>query len=123
MEKKCFKCKRNKPLRLFYKHPEMADKHLNKCKSCTKKDVSDNYQDKRDKYAEYERKRFQDTARKEWAIEYQRKRRAKYPGKYKAMSAVSNALRDGRLQKKPCELCGENSQAHHDDYRRPLNVR
>lgn len=38
--------------------------------------------------------------------------------------AVGNALRDGRLFRKPCEVCGATKvHAHHDDYAKPLEVR
>lgn len=122
--KTCFKCKARKPLSSFYKHWKMADGHLGKCKSCTKKDVSENYKNNRDHYAEYERSRFQNPERKKYALEQQRKRRLVYPGKYRAVNAVSNAIRDGRITRGPCEVCGEEkAQAHHDDYRKPLSVR
>lgn len=39
--KTCFKCHRELPITEFYRHPMMADKHLGKCKDCTRKDTED----------------------------------------------------------------------------------
>jgi hypothetical protein len=40
--KSCFKCGIEKEITEFYKHKQMSDGHLNKCKYCTKKDVFNN---------------------------------------------------------------------------------
>ncbi|KKT92760.1 MAG: hypothetical protein UW91_C0016G0024, partial [Parcubacteria group bacterium GW2011_GWF2_45_11] len=51
--------------------------------------------------------------------------RAENPEKYRAHGAVNNAIRDGKLDRQPCEVCGvgDGVHAHHDDYSRPLDVR
>lgn len=126
MVKRCFKCKITKNLELFYKHPRMADGHLNKCKECTKKDVRERWFSPkfRDRIIAYERKRNQNPERKKKRLIYQLRSRHRYPGKNRARAKVQRALKDGRLIKKPCEDCGDSkTQAHHTDYRRPLFVK
>lgn len=44
--------------------------------------------------------------------------------KTKARDLVYQAVRKGELTREPCEVCGDpKSQAHHEDYARPLEVR
>lgn len=137
--KLCFKCKEVKPLTEFYRHLQMADKHLNKCKECTRADVEKNRAAKAEYYKKYDRDRFQNNPKRRAEqleamkrnydpakqLEYKRAYRARNKDKYKAHYAVSNALQDGRLVRNPtCEKCGANSEhAHHDDYTKPLEVR
>ena len=120
MEKKCFKCEKVKPLASFYKHTAMKDGHVNKCKDCNKLDVKNNRLDNIDKYRAYDRERGN-----RQSPEYLKEYREKYPNKYKAHTMISNYIRDGKLFKMPCEVCGTgvDIHAHHDDYLKPLNVR
>jgi hypothetical protein len=132
--KKCFKCGKEKPLDAFYKHPGMADKHLNKCKECTKKDFHGNYSKNHEYYIEYDKLRNQlphrIEARKIYSLEHPDifranadKWRKKNPAKKRAQYLLNNAIRDKRISKKLCEFCGENKvQGHHYDYSKPLDV-
>jgi hypothetical protein len=125
MKKKCFKCKKTKDIELFYKHPKMGDGHLGKCKTCAKKDVNERYQspEARERIREYERLRFKDPERKKKIRLYSLKRKKLHPRKARANQLVSNYLRNGRLKRMPCIVCGnEKSQAHHKDYRKPLSI-
>lgn len=56
-EKQCFKCNTVKPLTDFYRHPDMPDGRVNKCKECNKKDVRANYSVNKEAKREYDRKR------------------------------------------------------------------
>lgn len=123
--KECFKCHEVLPLSEFYKHPMMGDGHLNKCKECTKRDVKEHRRANLARIREYDRTRFHEDPERR-AAQYASARTLKdvYPEKYRARYMVHNAVRDGRLERKPCEVCGAiNSEGHHEDYSKPLEVR
>lgn len=53
-----------------------------------------------------------------------RRYRQSHPEATRAHTRVNNAIRSGKLQKRPCEKCGcVKVHAHHDDYAQPLVVR
>lgn len=55
---------------------------------------------------------------------YGRKYGLDHPLKRKAHIMVKTALRNGFLKKYPCVVCGiQKTEAHHDDYNKPLDVR
>ena len=121
--KTCFKCLREQDLSQFYKHPRMQDGHLNKCKDCARLDASTNYKHKRQQYSEYDKMRERRPERKQQKRSALKTHRAKHPERNRARSRVASALRSGLLHRLPCKLCGsEKSQAHHEDYLKPLDV-
>jgi len=124
MEKQCKKCDLIKSLDGFYTGSY-------ECKECVKKRVRDR-----------EARLRQDP---EWVIKERKRGREKYHRLYEnidgsgtpqakkkwiernklkrmAHHMVSNAIRDGRLIKKPCEVCGKEAESHHEDYYKPLEV-
>jgi hypothetical protein len=118
--KECFKCNRVLPLSEFYTHPRMEDGHLNKCKTCTRRDVRDRRKVNRQHYLDYDRERSKDPERQA-AITASTN---KDPLKVWARKATISAITRGVLERLPCEVCGvEPADAHHEDYTQPLKVR
>jgi hypothetical protein len=121
--KPCIACGVVKPLTEYYRHPQMADGHLNKCKPCVCAAVRERCRVVAGDRREYEKARSKRPERRQAVLEYQRTQRARHPEKNRARVAVARALRDGRLVAQPCEVCGAaKAQAHHEDYTRPLDV-
>jgi hypothetical protein len=111
----CTKCKILKPFSEFN-----WDKRFNitfsRCKPCFN-EICRNYRQSKqgkaiyDKWVHGEGKKVRDSARNRWVAKNKEKCRADY--------YVSNAIRDGRLIRLPCEKCGNaESEAHHDSYKR-----
>lgn len=131
--KTCFKCGLLKPLDEFYKHPKMADGHLGKCKYCTKSDSANQHKKIMSTPSltikERERGRVKSRLQRIAGLASPQKPETgkrwgeNHPNKKKAHALVASAVRSGKLIKMPCEKCGsENTQAHHEDYDKPLCV-
>lgn len=106
----------------FYKHPAMADGHLNKCKDCTKKDVRLNVAVRFEQYSAYERNRNKTPRRIAHITKTSQRWRKDHPDRYLAHNLVNNAIRSGKLISLGCYICGKKAHAHHDDYSKPLEV-
>ncbi len=130
----CLKCRINKPISCFYANKKCGGGFTSRCRKCL------NEQNRLCRIANYEARTKQERAHqakpevKERAkllraknkskdADRLKKMRAKYPEKYKARNALNNAIRDGKIIRKPCEICGAKAQAHHDDYSKQLDVR
>lgn len=120
----CIICNEQRPLSDFYRHPDMSNGHIGKCKDCCKKQSKLRYYEKHDKIMEYEKIRRGDKKRKIKHIIYCSNFRKKFPLKRIAYYMVSNAIRGGHLKKQPCSVCGSNIniEAHHSDYSLPLSI-
>jgi hypothetical protein len=121
--KTCFKCGIEKPLSEYYKHPRMADGHLGKCMECTKADVRQNRINNPERLSVYEKRRYSRSERKAAIAATTAAWARNNPDKRKAQNAVNNAIRDGKLVRQPCEVCGAKGEGHRDDYSKPLEVR
>jgi hypothetical protein len=124
--KKCFKCEAVKPLSDFYKHPEMLDGHVNKCKECNKLDVRENRNKNIEYYREYDKTRLSKPNRIDSIQKHQKKYKQKYPYKKIATSAIAYLIKTKKIIKPAsCEICNETGRihGHHDDYSKPYEVR
>jgi len=83
-----------------------------------------NYRDKnREKFRTYNR-----IYNKQWRKDndyfYDKKYAEENPEKIKAKNQLNWAVKSGKVEKEPCEICGDSkSQGHHDDYNKPSEVR
>ncbi len=119
--KKCSRCGEEKDFSGFQKRKASKDGYTASCKKCLK---------------EYDDSRLRDPKRMQARREYQKTEKGKLAHsmackKWLEKNEVKrgvhiltgNAIRDGRLIKKPCEVCGEKKvNAHHCDYAKPFEI-
>lgn len=106
-----------------------------RCKECIKASVRENRLAKAEYYKEFDRKRanlphrvlartvYRQTdayrishavAAKRWGVANAIRKNAQI--------IAGNAIRDGKLKRMPCFVCGADADAHHPDYSAPLAV-
>jgi len=118
----CRVCGNHKSFVDFYNRQVRSDLSAGECKSCTKTRVK-NRSRTNPSVQEYDRERAKTPSRRAKTKEITRKWREDNPMGYLAHTAVSTAIRAGRLQKMPCVFCSEKIvHAHHKDYSKPLDV-
>lgn len=103
--KRCFRCGADKARAEFYRHPQMGDGLLGKCKACTRADVR---KGRGDQTRAYDRRRYQERTHE-----------------HKARIAVQVAIANGTLiRPEGCWACGcpGTTEAHHADYYNQLGV-
>ena len=137
--KRCKACGFVLPLTDFFRHPNTSDGHFGKCKAC-KNAYQKEWREKNADYVhETDRIRRRTEEHREYSRQYEarmcvsnpsfraarsRKQRARDADKNRVRNLTSRAIARGILTRQPCERCGhEKTQAHHDDYSRPLDVR
>jgi hypothetical protein len=139
-EKTCRRCGVLKPLVEFHKHAGFKDGRRAVCRSCLAVYYKAYYWANREAMLQkthmwqLQNKERCARNRKNWYWRSQENRdrmfakthawRTRNPLKAAAHTAVRYAVLGGLLKRLCCEICGaENSQAHHSDYAKPLDVR
>jgi hypothetical protein len=113
----------------------MADGYMGKCKVCHKANIKDARERNAEHYKEFDRKRANLPHRIKARAEYAqtkagkdahqrsvKKWQIKHPNRRAASHILNNAVRDGKIVRLPCFICGAKAHAHHPDYDRPLDV-
>lgn len=118
--KKCSNCGAEKPLEQFQVRNASKDGFTASCKLCLKE--RDRIRDQKP-----ERKAMKDRYVKGIGRQAAERSKKKYIEKNTKKRSVhiktGNAIRDGKLIKQPCSVCGNlDVQAHHCDYDKPLEV-
>mgnify|MGYP001608542312 CR=1 FL=1 len=119
--KRCRKCGVDKPDTAYCRHPRNKGGLQAYCMPCTNAYRKERYPYK----SNPSRAAWMKTPEGKATLERAKvKWDATHPIEIKAQNKVRSAVKAGKLQKLPCEVCGAiKTHGHHDDYSKPLEVR
>ena len=132
---RCGKCKEFKSNGYFYRNIKSKNGLRNTCKECIAKYAVEYGKSHKnairlrllkwrennpDKARELSRKNFE--RRREKQCIYTRLRRKLFPEQKKAVNAINNMIRAGKIKRKKCIYCDKIGEGHHPDYTKPLEV-
>lgn len=122
VNKACSTCGVEKSLDQFQVRRASKDGLTASCKSCLRARDAARYPKEAERraarHAEYVKTPSGRDARSRAVRVWQER----HPLRRAAHIALGNAVRDGRVKPLPCFVCGKESEAHHPDYSRPLDV-
>lgn len=123
MDKTCSHCGVAKPLEQFQRRKASTDGYTASCKQCLHERDKARYPGEREHRAKMH-KIYSAGVGRDACNASKRRWRDRNAEKRAAHVILNNALRDGRIKRQPCEVCGvKKVHAHHDDYTKPLAVR
>lgn len=114
----CTDCQKPWSARAFYAGNKWQ------CKDCHKARVKARRREE-PAVQKYDRERAKTPKRKAKARKLVIAWRDRYPERYRAKTALGNAIRDGKIKRGPCEKCGTTERKTfgiHADYSKPLDV-
>lgn len=101
----------------------MVDGHLHSCKICTSNYAKERRKTHPEIFKQYEKTRSKLPHRIALNTIVNKQYKQDNPERYKAMTKVNNALRDGKITRLPCICCGDiKVVAHHVAYSLPLDI-
>ena len=121
--KKCSCCGVEKDFSEFQKRKASKDGMTASCKQCLKKRDSERYANEKERRSEWHKSYMKTDTGKLSHSNASKKWRAANQVRRAAHVILNNAVRDGRIEKLPCFVCGnEQVEGHHPDYDSPLDV-
>lgn len=133
--KSCTKCGEVKEFGLFRKNEKMVDGYDSWCKRCHNRLKQEWLVKHPEKRRDREKRSYERRMKRKYGDDYivgrvENRRGGKEVSldaetkrlRHNARRITRRAISKGKLVKSPCFVCGGDSEAHHPDYSRPLDV-